>query len=414
MRRHPAAGGDCTVGSVEGRESWIVASAVLALTTVAFGCAWITPVALTEIAKDMGGVRTVPALAGSIAWLGAGIGGILMGRMYRSFGARTIVICGALMLAAGLAISSLGASTPLLIGHGLFIGMLGIGAVNAPMYIYISQWFDKRRGSALALISSGSYLAGALWPPVFERSIASFGWRQTMLMYGVVVLVVVTAIAVVFLKMPPAAGAESGESSGTASRYRVRLSPNVAFAVLCAGAVLCCIPMAMPQQHMVAFCGDLGISRMTGAFLLSVLLGTAFVSRQVGGWVSDKLGGLRTIFICSGAQAIALAAFLFTETEAGLFLVAGAFGLGFSPIVPAYALAVRELFDVREAYWRIPTILFFTASGMAIGGWLAGLLYDMFGSYQVAFATGVAANIGNFALIGVLAWRQTIERPIAA
>lgn len=400
--------------SVESRESWIVASAVLAITTVSFGCAWITPVALTEIAREMGGVRTVPALAGSIAWLGAGIGGILMGRMYRSFGARTIVISGSAMLAAGLAVSTLGASAPLLIGHGLFIGLLGIGAVNAPMYIYISQWFDKRRGSALALISSGSYLAGALWPPVFERLITSFGWRQTMLMYGVVVVVVVVAIAVVFLKRPPVVSASSGGSSEAGSRFRMRLPPNVAFAVLCAAAVLCCIPMAMPQQHMVAFCGDLGISRSTGAFLLSVLLGTAFLSRQVGGWVSDKLGGLRTIFYCSAAQAIALAGFLFTQTEAGLFFVAGVFGLGFSPIVPAYALAVRELFDVKEAYWRIPTILFFTASGMAIGGWLAGYLYDIFGTYQVAFATGVAANIGNFALIGFLTWRQTIERPSPA
>ncbi len=400
--------------SVESRESWIVASAVLAITTVAFGCAWITPVALTEIASELGGVRTVPALAGSIAWLGAGIGGVLMGRMYRRFGARTIVVCGAVMLAAGLAVSTLGASTPLLIGHGFFIGLLGIGAVNAPMYIYISQWFDKRRGSALALISSGSYLAGALWPPIFERLITNYGWRQTMLMYGVLVFVVVAAIAVVFLKMPPEANTGSGAAVEAPSRFRMRLPPNISFALLCAGAVLCCIPMAMPQQHMVAFCGDLGISRSTGALLLSVLLGTAFLSRQIGGWASDKLGGLKTIFICSGAQAVALAGFLFTQSEAGLFLVAGVFGLGFSPIVPAYALAVRELFDVKEAYWRIPTILLFTASGMAIGGWLAGFLYDLFGSYQVAFATGVAANIANFVLIGFLTWRQTSEKPIAA
>lgn len=321
--------------TVESRESWIVASAVLAITTVAFGCAWITPVALTEIANEIGGVRTIPALASSIAWLGAGIGGVLMGWMYRRFGARAIVICGSIMLAAGLAVSTLGASTPLLVGHGLFIGLLGIGAVNAPMYIYISQWFDKRRGSALALISSGSYLAGALWPPVFEKSISAFGWRQTMLMYGVFVVIVVAAIALVFLKAPPESSQGSGETAAETPRFQMRLAPNVAFALLCAAAVLCCIPMAMPQQHMVAFCGDLGISRSTGALLLSVLLGTAFISRQLGGWASDKLGGLNTIFICSGAQALALTAFLFTQSEAGLFFVAALFGLGFSPIVPA-------------------------------------------------------------------------------
>lgn len=395
------------MASVETRASWVVACAVLALTTVAFGSAWITTVALTEIAKETGGMRTIPALAGSITWLGAGIGGVLMGRMYRRFGARAIVISGAFMLGTGLAISTLGAPGPLLIGHGLFIGLLGIGAVNAPMYIYISQWFDRRRGSALALISSGSYLAGALWPPIFERSISHVGWRQTMLMFGALVVVVVAAIAIVFLKPPPDVQATSGAPSQSAPPLQMRLPPNVAFAMLCAGGVLCCIPMAMPQQHMVAFCGDLGISRSTGALMLSVLLGTAFLSRQIGGWASDHLGGLKTIFICSGAQALALTGFLFTQTEAGLFFVAGIFGLGFSPIVPAYALAVREMFDVREAYWRMPTVLFFTASGMAIGGWLAGYLYDLFGSYQVAFAAGVFANILNFMLIGFLVSRAT-------
>ena len=381
----------------------------LVITTVAFGSAWITPIALTEIAKEIGGLRTIPALAISVAWFGAGIGGVLMGRMYRRFGARSIVIWGALMLGTGLAVSTLGPQGPLLIGHGLFIGLLGIGAVNAPMYIYISQWFDRRRGSALALISSGSYLAGALWPPIFEQSITHFGWRKTMLSYAILVIVVVAPVAVVFLKKAPDLILRRGDALQAAPRFRMRLPANVTFALLCVAAVLCCVPMAMPQQHMVAFCGDLGISRSTGTMLLSVLLGTAFVSRQLGGWASDRLGGLKTIFICSGAQALALSGFLFTQSEAGLFFVAGAFGLGFSPIVPAYALTIRELFDGQEAYWRIPIVLFFTASGMALGGWLAGLLYDVFGSYGPAFATGVAANILNFALIGFLASRQSAQ-----
>jgi MFS family permease len=140
--------------------------------------------------------------------------------------------------------------------------------------------------------------------------------------------------------------------------------------------------------------------------MLSVLLGTAFASRQVWGAVSDRLGGLKTIFISSGAQALALAAFLFTQTEAGLFLVVGIFGLGFSAIIPAYALAVRDLFPVEDAYWRMPTVLLCTGFGMALGGWLAGYLYDYFGAYAPAFAAGVAANVLNFAIIGFLVSRQ--------
>ena len=394
--------------AVDSRSSWVVASVVLLIMGLAFGSAWITSVALTEIAAEAGGFRSVPALATSLAWLGAGVGGLLMGRVAHRFGARTTLILGAAMVAVGLAISTLGPPTPLWIGHAVFIGLLGIGAINAPMYVYISMWFERRRGSALALISSGSYLAGALWPPIFERSISTIGWRQTMLVYGVLVVTVVVPLALIFIRPPPQPNAVASGVSGPAlTSFRIALPNNLAFGLMCMAGVLCCIPMAMPQQHMVAFCGDLGISRATGALVLSVLLGTAFLSRQLWGVISDRLGGLKTIFISSALQALALSGFLFTQSEAGLFLVAGAFGLGFSALIPAYALAVRDLFSVEEAYWRVPGVLLCTAWGMALGGWLAGHLYDVFGSYAPAFATGLAANVVNFAVIAFLVSRQS-------
>ena len=400
------------VASVETKQSWFVAGVVLVIMGLVFGAGWITSVALTEIAAEVGGSRSVPALATSLAWLGSGVGGVLMGPVAHRFGARSTVIWGAVMVGIGLSISTLGPPGPLAIGHALFMGLLGIGAINAPMYIYISQWFDRRRGSALALISSGSYLAGALWPPIFERSVSYLGWRHTMLLYGAFVVAVIVPLALVFLKAPPQPSRmETGPAMPVAAtRFRIGLPANVAFTLMCLAAILCCVPMAMPQQHLVAFCGDLGISRATGALVLSVLLGTAFLSRQVWGVISDRLGGLRTIFISSGAQAMALTAFLFTQSEAGLFLVAGVFGLGFSAIIPAYALAVRDLFAAEEAHWRMPTVLLCTGLGMALGGWLAGYLYDWFGAYAPAFAIGVAANLLNFAVIGFLVSRQSRDR----
>ena len=399
-----------SVSSVETRQSWVVAFVALGIMALVFGAGWITSVALTDIAAEAGGARSVPAVATSFLWLGAGIGGVLMGRVANRFGMRSTVVFGAFMVGSGLAVSTLGPPGPLWTGHAIFMGLLGIGAINAPMYVYISNWFDKRRGSALALISSGSYFAGALWPPVFERSISAFGWRTTMLMYGVFVVVMIVPLALVFLKAPPQpAGAQAGAglSATAGTSFSVALPANVAFLMMCAAGVLCCVPMAMPQQHLVAFCGDLGISRATGALMLSVLLGAAFASRQVWGVVSDRIGGLKTIFISSIAQAVALTGFLLTQTETGLFFVAAAFGLGFSALIPAYALAVRDLFPASDAYWRVPTVLLCTAFGMAIGGWLAGYLYDHFGSYAPAFATGVGANIVNFAIIGVLVSRQS-------
>ncbi|MGA8901139.1 MFS transporter, partial [Bradyrhizobium sp.] len=164
--------------SVETQASWAVASAALFVLGMSFGAAWITAVALKDIANEVDGTRSVPALASSLAWFGSGFGGIIMSRIAERVGTRWTVIFGSLMIGLGLFISTFGPPWPLWIGHGVFIGLIGIGGINAPLYIYVSRWFDRRRGSALALISSGTYLAGTIWPPIFERAIASFGWRQ--------------------------------------------------------------------------------------------------------------------------------------------------------------------------------------------------------------------------------------------
>ena len=400
--------------SIETRDSWIVASVALLVMMMAFGSAWIMAVALKDIAGKIGGVRSIPALASALAWLGSGAGGILMGRIADRVGTRWTVICGSLMIGLGLSISTLGSPWALWIGHGLFIGLVGLGGVNAPLYIYVSRWFDRRRGSALALISSGSYLAGSLWPPVFERAIAGLGWRQTMLCYAIAEIVVIVPLAAFYFRHPPELF-HLAAAVGTNGRQTdlFGLPRNLVFAMMCGAGVMCCIPMAMPQGHLVAFCTDIGITRSMGALMLSVLLGTAFVSRQIWGAISDRIGGLATILIGSAWMAASMTGFLLTQDEAGLFTVAAAFGLGFSGIIPAYVLAVRELFPASEASWRIPTLLMFSGSGMAMGGWLAGLLYDHFGYYAPAFAAGIGANLLNLLLIGALVARQRLREAYA-
>ena len=393
--------------SVETKASWAVALAALAILGMSFGASWITAVALKDIAAEVGGARSIPALASSLAWLGSGIGGIIMSRIAARVGTRWTVISGALMIALGLFVSTFGPPWPLWIGHGLFIGLIGLGGINAPLYIYVSRWFDRRRGSALALISSGTYLAGALWPPIFEQAIAHFGWRQAMLWYAAAEIVIVVPLAAIYFSSPPEVIHPVALSADGAGKARVLgWPPNAVFALMCAAGVLCCMPMAMPQSHLVAFCSDLGITRSAGALMLSVLLGTAFLSRQIWGVISDRIGGLSTVLIGSAWQAASMTALLLTQNEAGLFMVAAAFGLGFSGIIPAYVLTVRELFPASQASWRIPTLLLFSGGGMAAGGWIAGLLYDHLGYYAPAFAVGIGANLLNLLIISVLVGRK--------
>jgi MFS family permease len=391
--------------SIETRTSWVIAFTVLVVMSIAYGAPFVAVVALKQIAGELGSARSVPALAYSLAWLGAAVGGIAMGRIADRIGVRWTVAFGALMIGIGLAVSTGTSTWRLWIGHGLFIGLLGNAGINAPSYIYVSRWFDRRRGTALALISSGQYIAGAIWPPIFQHAIALFGWRQTMLAFAVAVTASVVPLALFILRAPPETTSSTqitGEHAGTV----LGLPANLVLALLAAAAFMCCVPMAMPQAHLVALCTDLGIAPADGAAMLSVLLGCAFVSRQIWGWASDRFGGLRTVLCGSVCQIIALVGFLLTHNEAGLFAVAAFFGLGFSGMIPAYVLAVRELFPAAEAAWRVPTLLLFSGSGMAAGGWLAGFLYDRFGFYGAAFGAGLVFNFVNLLIVGGLVLRR--------
>jgi MFS family permease len=392
--------------SIETGASWVAAGVVLFIFTFSYGAPLLAVVALKPIAADLGSARAVPALANALAWLGSGAGALAFGSIAERIGIRPTVIFGAVMTGAGLALASSGGTWELLIGHGLLVGVLGGGATNVPLIVYISRWFDRRRGSAVALVSSGQYIAGALWPPCIAWGIAEFGWRTTMMAFGLATGVAILIAAILFLRPPPEAGMSSAAAEQLGHAPAIATPQRGMFALLCVAGFLCCAPMAMPPGHLVALCSDLGIAPARGALMLSVLLGSALLSRQLWGWLTDRFGGLYTILAASTCQAAALLAFVFTQDEAGLFVVSAAFGLGFSGIIPAYVVVIRQFFPAEEAGWRVPVWFFSNICGMALGGWLAGYLYDLLGSYGAAFAVGVALNIGNVTVVGWLAARR--------
>jgi MFS family permease len=395
-------------GTIETRRSWLVALTSLGILSVSFGAPVITIVALKPIAAEFGDIRSVPALAVSLAWLGSAVGGIAMGRIAERIGVRWTVMFGAAMIAAGLVLSSAGGRFSLYIGHAVLMGLLGNAGINAPLYVYVSRWFDRRRGTALALIASGQAVAGTIWAPLFGHAIQAFGWRYTMQLYAGFAIVAILPAAFLIFGAPPESVSAGASGDGPARRTSVLgLKPRTAQGLLCMASFLCCVPMAMPQGHLVAYCGDLGIPVTQGATMLSLLLACAFIGRQFWGFVADRFGGLRTVLAGSACQAIAMVGFLLTQNEAGLFAVSAAFGLGFSGIIPAYVVAVRELFPASEASWRIPTVLLFSGSGMAAGGWLAGAIYDYAGFYAAAFSAGILFNLANLIVVGSLVLRQS-------
>jgi MFS family permease len=401
--------------SVETRESWVVAVAALIVLTMSYGAPMVTVVALKPIAAEFGTPRSAPALAISLTYLGAGLGGIAMGWIAERIGTRAVVMGCGTMIGVGLAIASFGGLWTLYACNLLLIGLLGAAGMFAPLMTYVTRWFDRRRGSAVALISSGQYVAGAVWPSVFQAGIDTYGWRRTMLLFAVATVVAIVPLAALFLCRPPEAPSYAAMAAGLSSSRRVLgLPPNLVMAMLAGAVFCCCVTMSMPLAHMVAFCSDIGIGASHGAVMLSVLLGSAFLSRQFWGWLADRVGGLPTILLASAGQAAAMAGFLATQDEIGLFTVSAIFGLGFGGLIPGYVLAIRDLFPASEASWRIPVVLFPGSLGMATGGWLAGAMYDAFGFYGPGFAVGVLFNIVNLILVLTLVLRRRAGRPAAA
>ena len=400
--------------SIESRSSWVAAAITTAILAISYGAPLLVVVGLKPITASLGTERSVVALAGALVWVGTGMGGIVMGWVADRIGVRSTVVFGAVMAALGLAVSAIGQVWALFLGHAILIGLLGNSAHYPPLVVYISRWFDRRRGTAVALISSGQYVAGMLWPTVFERAMTQFGWQATMLGYAVVVAAAIVPMAF-FLQPPPQPSRAAAMGAGTRRHGRtLGLPANLVQTLICVAVFLCCVPMAMPAGHLVAFCTDLGIPAAQGAAMLSVLLGCAFASRMFWGWAADRIGGLGAVLAGSACQAAAIAAFAITQDEAGLFAVSIAYGLGFSGIIPAYVVAIRELFPSLEASWRIPMLLFTGMSGMAFGGWFAGALYDHFGFYAPAFAAGALFNVANLAVIGFLVTRQAREPRLPA
>src|SRR5262245_10562773 len=245
--------GRIAVGSkIDSREAWLVTVASLAIASTCLAAPLISTVALKHMAADLGGYRSIPSFALSLAMLGTGVGGLAMGLLADRFGVRWVIMFGAAMVCTGLMLSASGQAWQLYVGHGLFIGLLGNAAIHAPLYVYVTRWFEVRRGTALALIASGQYVAGALWSPIFERAVAAYGWRQCMVGFGLFVVAVAMPLAALFLRVAPELPDPKPGTAASAGKSTVLdLPPNAVFGMLAAASFLCCIPMSMPAAHLI-------------------------------------------------------------------------------------------------------------------------------------------------------------------
>ena len=383
----------------ESAYAWTRLLAAVVLSAIGGVGMWSVIVALPAVQAEFGVARSAASLPYTMSMICFGFGGILMGRLSDRVGIFIPATAAAVGLGLGYTIAS-GATSlwQFTLAHGLLVGVAS-SVTFAPLIADTSLWFTRHRGMAVAIIASGSYLAGTVWPPVVQHFIETGGWRSTYRGVAVFCVTAMVPLALALRRRSPLT--ERTTATPHAASWSARplgMSPATLQTVLIVAGLSCCVAMSMPQVHIVAYSHDLGHGAGRGAQMLSLMLGFGIVSRLVSGWVCDRIGGRRTLLLGSGLQAAVLVLFLPFDGLASLYVVSALFGLAQGGIVPSYAVIVRECFPPQEAGVRVSAVLMATVFGMALGGWLSGVTFDLTGSYQAAFLNGILWNLLNLAI----------------
>ena len=366
-------------------------------------------VALKPIAIEFGATRSAASIAYAVTMIGFGLGGIVMARWSDQVGVMWPCLTGSFMLVLGFFLAARSTAIwQLYLAQGLLIGGLGNAAMYAPLVADATLWFNRRRGIAVAIVASGIYMAGVFWPPILQYYIDQSDWRTTYGGLAIFLLLVMPPLCLILYRRPVAV-LLSEPSDVDATGKPLGMAPNGLQGLLCCLGVACCVAMAVPQAHIVAHATDLGHAAQRGAEMLALMLATGTISRLLFGWISDRIGGLATMLVGSSLQALTLFCFMFADALPALYLMAGLFGLSQGGIVPSYAIVIRRYFLPRQIGWRFSLVLSATFLGMALGAWVAGLLYDWTGSYRAAFINAVGVNIAHMFIAWWLLRRTRLE-----
>ena len=386
--------------------AWWRLAVSLVIATAGNAGMWAIVVVMPAVQAEFGVDRADASLPYVATMLGFALGNLLIGRAVDRVGITPALIGAALLIGMSTAAAAASPSVGVLTAVQFAIG-LGTAAGFAPLIADISLWFVRRRGIAVAIAASGNYLAGVFWPVVLRGVLEEDGWRAAYLVLAVASVLVVVPLALLLRRKLPVdalSGASGGGPAGAVAD--AGMSPRALAWLIALAGVACCVAMAMPQVHIVALCVDLGFGPAVGAEMLALMLLAGVVSRLAFGMLADRLGGVRTVLIGSALQALALFLYLPFDGLTSLYLVSLVFGLAQGGIVPGYAIIVREYLPAREAGARVGFVMMATILGMALGGWMSGWIFDVTGSYQVAFLNGIVWNGLNIAILAFLLLRS--------
>lgn len=348
---------------------------------------WMRPLE-TEFKVD----RSAISLVAAISLLVFGLGQPLLGRQVDVRGPRLIVPGSVLLTAVGVIVASwMPSYLGFVVTFGLVASVGFAGAANATIMALVAQRFESNRGLIYAIISAGGPLGQMTLASGAAAGIAAFGWRPTMLGLGVLLLVIVLPIVSILLRgaKPPRGEPLPSLVDGFRMAFRAR-----GFVLLWWAYFICGVTtLGLIHTHIVAYSVDRGLSDVGAAGILSMVGLFDIIGLILAGRVADRWGGRRPLIAAFLIRSVALLWLTTATSETELIVFALLFGLTDMATIPFSAAATVEMFGPRMLGLFTGLLAVAHQTGAALGSYLAGQGYGLYGGYPPVFIAGVGVAL---------------------
>jgi MFS family permease len=394
---------------------WVITIAVFLNLAIAYGAQYSFGVFFPSLIEEFKWNRQSLAGAFSLYTFIYCTLGWILGRWTDRFGPRIVLIFGSACLGMGIGlISQIRALWQLYVVYGL-LASWGMSAAYITGPPTIVKWFIGKRGLAVGLAQSGVGIGVIIIPPLAGVLIATFGWRQACAILGAVVFTVLFTMALFLVGQPEKMGLQPngrqikppGESRGNAQDAIYKEATwsaaeaihTKSFWVLTTLFFSHWLFMFIPLVHLVIFTMDIGLSKESAFMALSVLGGFSTLGRLVMGFVSDYIGRKQALIVNLGLQVLSWLWVMGTNISWMLLIFAAAFGFSYGGVSAVFPAIVGDYFGRLQAASVIGAIFTIGGTAAAFGPLVAGYIYDVTHTYQLAFLLGAISNLMSLILV---------------
>lgn len=381
---------------------YIVVVAAFLIMVIVMGTMYSFGVFFKPLSTELGWTRAATSGAYSLFMVLHSFLSIIAGRLNDRFGPRIILTGCSLFLGLGyLLMSQISAIWQLYLFYGVIVAM-GTSGGYVPLASTVARWFVKRRGLMTGITVSGIGIGTMIMPPVANWLISSYGWRTCYIIIGILVSVLII-LAAQFLRRDPGQmgqvpyDEEEVDTShlnladgGFSLREAIHLRQ---FWMLCAMLLCFGVSVQVIMVHIVPHATDLAISPASAANILAIIGGVSVTGRIIMGSVGDRIGSKPAITICFIMMLVALLWLLATKELWMFYLFAVIFGFAYGGWAALLSLIVAELFGLSSLGVILGAVISVMAVGEAAGPALAGGIFDITNSYQLAFLICAALSI---------------------